>query len=152
MACISLTTIGFGDIVPETDGGKIFAIFWIFCGTLFVAKFIADYFEYFVDIRQQKIYDNIINSAIVNYDDLLKFSDNTGSVTRYDFLAGILMKIGSVNKAKIKQIMKQFDKLDSDNSGTLDLQDFRTNFPDYNEVMHLEEITEEKESELEEIV
>jgi len=152
MACISLTTIGFGDIVPETDGGKIFAIFWIFGGTLFVAKFIADYFEYFVDIRQQKIYDNIINSAIVNYDDLLKFSNNSGSVTRFEFLSGVLVKIGSVNKAKIQQIMKQFDKLDADDSGTLDLQDFKTNFPDYSEVMHLDEITEEKEEEFQEIV
>ena len=29
---VTLTTIGYGDVVPETDGAKIFMMFWIVVG------------------------------------------------------------------------------------------------------------------------
>jgi len=151
MTCISLTTIGFGDIVPTTDGGKIFAIFWILSGTLFFAKIIADYFDYFVNLRQEKIYNNIIKTAIVNYSDLKDFSNNKNTVSRYEFLAGVLVKIGSINRTKIQHIMKQFDNIDQDKNGVLNINDFRKNFPEYAEInqdslssSQLSNISEEK--------
>ena len=31
-SCIAVTTVGFGDITPTTDGAKIFTVFYIFAG------------------------------------------------------------------------------------------------------------------------
>jgi voltage-gated potassium channel Kch len=37
---VSLTTVGFGDIVPETDGGKLFVSFYLLIGIAIVAAFL----------------------------------------------------------------------------------------------------------------
>jgi voltage-gated potassium channel len=44
---ITLTTIGYGDFSPTTDGGKLFTIFYIFIGLGMILTFInAVYYHY----------------------------------------------------------------------------------------------------------
>jgi len=40
-SAISITTVGYGDIVPVTDSGKIFAIFYIFSGIAIAGVFLS---------------------------------------------------------------------------------------------------------------
>jgi len=40
--CVTITTCGYGDVVPTTDGGKVFAIFYILIGTILMANTISD--------------------------------------------------------------------------------------------------------------
>jgi len=37
---ITLTTVGYGDIVPKTDAGKIFTVFYVLIGVGIIATFI----------------------------------------------------------------------------------------------------------------
>lgn len=36
---ITLTTVGYGDIVPKTDAGKLFTAFYVICGIGIIATF-----------------------------------------------------------------------------------------------------------------
>jgi len=48
---ITLTTIGYGDFSPQTDGGKIFAIFYIFIGIGIILSFINTVYNHYNSMR-----------------------------------------------------------------------------------------------------
>ncbi|MEM1120730.1 MAG: potassium channel family protein [Bacteroidota bacterium] len=50
---ITLTTVGYGDFSPQTDGGKIFTIFYIFIGLGMILSFIQTLFDHFDKERKQ---------------------------------------------------------------------------------------------------
>ena len=39
-SAVSLTTVGYGDITPKSDTGKLFAVFYLFIGIGIIAAFI----------------------------------------------------------------------------------------------------------------
>jgi Ion channel len=39
-SAIAVSTVGFGDLVPTTDGGKIFTVFYVFSGIGIITAFI----------------------------------------------------------------------------------------------------------------
>lgn len=52
---ITLTTIGFGDFAPQTDGGKIFTIIYIIIGVGIILSFINTlYHHYSLTIKKGK--------------------------------------------------------------------------------------------------
>ncbi|GAB4241894.1 MAG: potassium channel family protein [Ekhidna sp.] len=52
---ITLTTIGFGDFAPQTDGGKLFTIIYIMMGVGIILGFVnAVYHHYSKEVRQRK--------------------------------------------------------------------------------------------------
>lgn len=48
---ITLTTIGYGDFSPQTDGGKIFTLFYILIGIGIILSFVNTVFEHYNEQR-----------------------------------------------------------------------------------------------------
>lgn len=46
MSMITLSTVGFGDLVAVTEAGKVFAAFWMVLGVISLAASFASFFEY----------------------------------------------------------------------------------------------------------
>ncbi len=50
---ITLTTVGYGDFSPQTTGGKIFTIFYIFIGLGMILSFLQTLFDHFEKERKE---------------------------------------------------------------------------------------------------
>lgn len=50
---ITLTTVGYGDITPKTDAGKIFTILYIINGIGIILAFINTLYKHYENMREQ---------------------------------------------------------------------------------------------------
>ncbi|MBI2542223.1 two pore domain potassium channel family protein [Candidatus Woesearchaeota archaeon] len=60
----TLTTVGYGDIVPKTDAGKIFTIFYVFAGVGMVLYGLSIIASHFVEVREEFWLEKISNIKI----------------------------------------------------------------------------------------
>jgi len=51
---VTLATVGYGDLAPKTDLGKIFTIFYIISGIGIFLAFIQGYFDFLKEGRKNK--------------------------------------------------------------------------------------------------
>lgn len=58
---ISLTTVGYGDLAPKTDAGKIFTVFYIFSGVGVILSFITSVAN---KAHERTIAENIISKKL----------------------------------------------------------------------------------------
>jgi voltage-gated potassium channel Kch len=51
---ITLTTIGYGDFSPQTDGGKLFTIFYILIGIGIILTFVNTIYNHYNKVKAKK--------------------------------------------------------------------------------------------------
>lgn len=125
---ITLTTVGFGDITPTTQGGKLFCAFWMLFGVAAFANFVSSFSAVFMARRESQRLKSSSRSAILKEMDV----DNDGKVGQSEFLAYMLAKhgigdtVGAGSLCDIIQIItKEFNDLDKDKSGTLEFSELK---------------------------
>ncbi|MBN1651971.1 MAG: two pore domain potassium channel family protein, partial [Bacteroidales bacterium] len=52
-SAITLTTVGYGDLAPQTDAGKIFTVVYIFIGIGIIFGFINSFFQHRTKQREE---------------------------------------------------------------------------------------------------
>jgi len=125
-ACVTLTTVGYGDLTFETQAGRVFAIFWIISGTISMARMLSAV----IDARAAevaRIWNEKRNKRLLMQRTDISALDTlgTGQVSRLDFLKYKLVALGRCESWQIDDILSQFDALDEDGSGTLEVEDFK---------------------------
>lgn len=60
----TMTTVGYGDIVPKTDLGKIFTIFYVFAGVGIALYGLTVISSHFVEVREEFWLEKISNIKI----------------------------------------------------------------------------------------
>jgi voltage-gated potassium channel Kch len=61
---VSLTTVGYGDITPETNAGKIFTMFYLIVGIGIFGAFINNILKSRIAKRALKTYENHITKSV----------------------------------------------------------------------------------------
>eukprot|EP01084_Bolivina_argentea_P292798 503473_1 len=123
---VTLSTVGYGDVTPQTTPGKIFTIFYIMFGVSLVVFFGTAIFEKLDESRQKKFKEQVMKRALISEAQLLEFDvDGDGKIDKYEFLSKMLVETQEVEQSKIDEIMVKFKMLDADNSGTITTDELR---------------------------
>ena len=112
-SCITLLTVGYGDLKPTSTGGQIFCIFYIpmALGVLFST------FQKLHDFRIAHRTQHVTLKQLLMMDE-----DFDGKVTEAEFMRGHLRAAGFSSEA-LTAIKQQFEVLDHDHDGVLTARD-----------------------------
>jgi len=138
-ACLTITTIGYGDVVPITNGGKVFCIIYAIVGCTVGARafgmivqlpLLARQKQTEIEVIEQfgtKISERILQKILDN--DFFERIENmkrqhtdvsNPKILKGEFMLMVLSMMGKLSDNDITMAAQIFDRLDSDGSGELD--------------------------------
>jgi len=120
MSVQTLTTVGFGDVYPTTQGGRAFATLWMLLGVTAAANLIVTVTDGILKYRKELKAEHMTKEL------LLHISNGSGKVSKTDFLCYELLRRGLCETDELAEIVGFFNKLDSKKLGYLDFKDFST--------------------------
>lgn len=118
MSTVTLTTVGFGAFHPVTQGGYLFASIWMLIGVGATANMIVSLGDCVLRHRKNLVAEQMSANFLAGMD-----NDGSGSVDKVEFLCFELARKGLCDSDETKKILERFDKLDTDGSGCLDIND-----------------------------
>jgi len=139
---VTLTTVGFGDAVPQTSQEKAFCILFILIG---VPLFGSALTEFTALLKGEEAEEDQALNMITSLDEgkvnsLMEFehelneacgqhdAQEAGEIDRFEYTAFILVKNGAIKMEALQEIMHSFNKLDVDGSGSISKEDLPSTF------------------------
>lgn len=118
MTVMTLTTIGFGDVTPQSALGKAIAIPWMLIGVVVFAHALATWSHYFYVghvTRRLKAKDEV---HTITKDVFAKIDkDGNGSLDKAEFLAYTLLKYEHISDSLVDKIFEQYDQFEGAKEG-----------------------------------
>ena len=120
----TMSTVGYGDRPPTTDGVKIFSLFWLCFGTLSTGRMISVVIEYRLTRKmnaiRRRVLEKKISSTLFSQID----ANNDDVIDRYEFLVYHLVAgKWPIDQDDIDGIMQRFRALDASHSGYINKKD-----------------------------
>ncbi|KAH9607205.1 hypothetical protein KSS87_021271 [Heliosperma pusillum] len=121
--CCTITTLGYGDHSFSTEGGRLFAVFWILMSTICVAQFFLYIAELNTENRQKDLVKQVLRRRMTNLDLEAADIDDDGVVDAAEFALYKLKEMGKITQEDLALVFEEFEELDADQSGTLSASD-----------------------------
>lgn len=121
--CSTITTLGYGDKSFSTEGGRVFAVFWILTSTICLGQFFLSLAELNAEHRQRALVKWVLTRRTEKIDLEAADLDEDGVVSAAEFVIYKLKEMGKISQEDIALVMEEFEDLDADQSGTLSASD-----------------------------
>ncbi|MES1907961.1 MAG: hypothetical protein MHM6MM_000985 [Cercozoa sp. M6MM] len=144
---MSIATVGYGDLVVTSTGGKIFVAIWLLLGTFVLAKVMARVAN-FVTVRRRKTLALLLHSDMVKQgswrtfrrrmsttskevrlklpeeDSLSGIDDDNDGLRESDFILSMLLLTGATDNEEVESLRAQFAELDANRDGRVTSREF----------------------------
>lgn len=147
-ATVTVTTVGYGDVVPSTNGGKVFTIFYALVGCAVVAKALTDFVKFPLLSRvlhnekavvdqfvgesiSPELLDHVFNNELHKLIPDLKRSEY--EMSKCEFVLLVLQLMNKVEEKDIMLVAKLFDNLDKEHKGYFSQEDMKRQVNDARE-------------------
>ncbi|GAB2224744.1 hypothetical protein Droror1_Dr00005514 [Drosera rotundifolia] len=121
--CTTITTLGYGDESFSTQGGRLFAVFWILSSTICLAQLYFYLTELYTERRQRSLVKWVLGRKLTYADIEAADLDSDKVVSVTEFILYKLKEMEKINQNDILVLKECFRNLDVDQSGTLTAAD-----------------------------
>lgn len=123
--CSTITTLGYGDQSFSTEGGRIFAVVWILVSTVCLAQFFLYLAEATTEGRQHSLVHWVLTRKTTITDLEAADMNSDGVVSAAEFVIYKLKEMGKIGEEDVALVLKEFEHLDADHSGSLTVSDLK---------------------------
>lgn len=120
---ITTTTVGYGDMHPNTQLTRFIAIFYIPATVSILAAVLGRIAGFYMKMKTQESEKRFLDRELTLADISVMDTDDDGAVDLVEFLTFMLDAMQKVSKEDIEELKQVFKKLDVDGSGTLQKED-----------------------------
>jgi len=140
--CVTMTTVGYGDLVPTNDGSKVFVTVYILFAFGVLASIMSEVGAIPFRIEELRKIDKCLSllgdsldseelAALCGAKEIIQIrneqqlaeAEEEPFVSRAEFAIWQLIRQGKLKMDDVLRCMQTFDKLDEDGSGKLDQED-----------------------------
>ena len=128
---ITLSTVGYGDYSfdpagkPDDTLALWFASAWMLIGTVCFGSALVGIASIPLELREKQLAQQMLQSQKLSMRLLFQIGGTDGQVDKHEWLMYMLKAMNKVTDDDIDVIMQQFDALDCDGSGYLDMDDLK---------------------------
>jgi len=116
---VTVTTIGLGDVTPQTDGGRLFAIFWMLGGVTAMGWTVSAFSEILLERMRHTFHDQLTLGDV----DLAKVGGEDMSVDRMEFYHHYIIEKGFMDQVQYQLMVDNFNALDVNGDGEINVED-----------------------------
>mmetsp|Transcript_447 Transcript_447/g.981 ORF Transcript_447/g.981 Transcript_447/m.981 type:complete len:344 (+) Transcript_447:84-1115(+) len=120
---ITGTTVGYGDISPQTPVGRWFAVFFLPFAVIFVSTQLSSLANILLGKNEDGKLKALLGvdlslEALLNMD-----TDGDGEITEFEFIKFMMVTAGMADEETLDSLHKRFEEMDADGSGALTRED-----------------------------
>ena len=117
------TTIGFGDVAPKTQLGRLIAVFFVPLSVVTLGEVIANCFAFITSRASSKAEKDFLRREITLSDLEYLDIDDDGKVNEMDFITFMLIAMQKVDKKTMRDVRRLFNALDVGKDGFIQKED-----------------------------
>lgn len=124
LSTMTVTTVGYGDIVPQTDESRLFTGFYAVFGTIAFGRAVGYFIETLGSQRDLEKHEKLLSASALDYETWQSANaDGTNRVTKVEFVYMRLLQMGLIDENVRQKIEDQFDRMDRNHDGNLTIED-----------------------------
>ena len=124
LSTMTITTVGYGDVVPTNDVSRAFTGCYAIFGTVAFGRAVSLFIGTLSEQRERKKHEKLLSASALDYDTWNKANANgDDTVTKVEFVYMRLLQMDMIDEKLRMKIEEQFDRMDRDKDGDLTISD-----------------------------